>query len=137
MSRQDITMLSLANLKEGAAVEAFDEELKKVVENILDPNTTRKTRTITLKVDITPGKRERKRCFYRMHCFSTTAPNEPIEGDMVVGVDSEGKAAAREIIQGSFDFGDEGEGGEETGDQAQGSDPAKVRELRAGRESAS
>lgn len=46
---------SLANLAEGAAIELFDQEMTRVLENILDPNRqTKKVREINLKVMFTP-----------------------------------------------------------------------------------
>lgn len=52
----DQQSVSLANLAAGAAVELFDEELRKALANILDPNTeAESTRTITLKVTIKPN----------------------------------------------------------------------------------
>ena len=49
--------ISLVNLKDGAAVELFDFELQKVLENIMDPNTRAEAvREVTLKVKIKPDK---------------------------------------------------------------------------------
>jgi hypothetical protein len=49
-------IVSLTNLNQGAAIEMFDAELKKVVENIADLNTTAKVkREITLKVVFVPN----------------------------------------------------------------------------------
>lgn len=53
--QQGYEKISLANLARGAAVERFEAELTRVLDNIADPNTKVKTkRTITLKVDIVP-----------------------------------------------------------------------------------
>ncbi len=52
MKEDPVTLVTLAN---GAAMEIFDSELSKVVENILDPNTDPKAvREVTLKVRIKP-----------------------------------------------------------------------------------
>jgi len=49
------SIVSLTNLKGGAAIELFDTELKKVLDNIADPNTKAKfKREIVLKVTILP-----------------------------------------------------------------------------------
>ncbi len=49
--------LSLSNLKSGAAVEMFDDELKRVLTNIQDVNTDPKTvRELTLTVKIKPSE---------------------------------------------------------------------------------
>jgi hypothetical protein len=51
----DIRECSLATLLGGGAVERFDDEIKRVVENILDPNTEPKAkRSVTLTVTIEP-----------------------------------------------------------------------------------
>lgn len=50
-------LVSLANLAGGAAIERFDYELAKVLDNIADPNTkTKCARTITLTVSIVPSE---------------------------------------------------------------------------------
>lgn len=47
--------VSLANLAGGAAVERFDAELARVLDNMADQNTkVKEARTITLKVQIVP-----------------------------------------------------------------------------------
>jgi hypothetical protein len=57
MEEQPVTLFTLAN---GAAAELFDEELTKVVQNILDPNTEADTvREISLKVRIVPDDTRR------------------------------------------------------------------------------
>lgn len=47
--------LSLVNMKGGAAVEAFDHEFQKVLDNIMDPNTEAKeARGVTMTVRVKP-----------------------------------------------------------------------------------
>ena len=54
---KDIEMMTLAKLGGGAAVELFDREFQKVVENIVNPNTPAETtREITLTVKMKPSK---------------------------------------------------------------------------------
>jgi hypothetical protein len=48
--------VSLATLGRGAAIERFDDEFKRVLENILDPNTADGPRSVSLKVTITPDE---------------------------------------------------------------------------------
>jgi hypothetical protein len=48
--------LSLTTIAEGAAIEMFDEAMQKIIENVQDPNTTLKPRTIQLTVKVTPSK---------------------------------------------------------------------------------
>jgi hypothetical protein len=53
---EDEPSVSLQNLGGGAAIELFDLELQKVLENISDENTRPAVvREITLKVKIKPG----------------------------------------------------------------------------------
>ena len=50
-------ILNLSNLGGGAAAEKFDHELRRVIRNIMDPNTPATTkREITLKVIIAPSE---------------------------------------------------------------------------------
>lgn len=49
--------ISLTNLRDGAAIEMFDFELQRILDNIVDPNTNPKTkREVVLKVSITPDE---------------------------------------------------------------------------------
>lgn len=53
----DVPTLTLATLARGAAEELFQQELPKVLENILDPNTEPESkRTISLKITLLPSK---------------------------------------------------------------------------------
>jgi hypothetical protein len=49
-------MVSLSTLGRGAAIERFDDEFKRVLENILDPNTADGPRSLSLKVTIAPNE---------------------------------------------------------------------------------
>jgi hypothetical protein len=52
----DANCINLLNLGSGVLVEKFEEELERVVENILDPNTDPKTkREVILRVSIKPA----------------------------------------------------------------------------------
>ena len=56
-TEEPVTLYSLAG---GAAAEHFDEELSRVVSNILDPNTDAEAvREINLKIKIKPGNDRR------------------------------------------------------------------------------
>lgn len=48
--------VTLATLGRGACIERFDDELKRVLDNILDPNTADGARSVTLKVSILPNE---------------------------------------------------------------------------------
>jgi hypothetical protein len=68
--------INIGNINEGAAIDAFDLELRKVLENIADLSTVATaTRSITLKVDFKP---ESDRC--KVHTeFSISAKLAGIE----------------------------------------------------------
>lgn len=53
---QKLEAVSLATLGRGSAIERFDDELKRVLENIMDPNTADGVREITVKVRIEPNE---------------------------------------------------------------------------------
>lgn len=84
-SAADLPNLTLANIANGAAVELFESELSRVVENILDPNTDAETkRSITLKVTILPDI-GRKECSIKVEASSKIAANQPCGGVIFVG----------------------------------------------------
>ena len=90
-------VVSLANLASGAAVERFDDELARVLENIMDPNTVaEKEREITLKVKIKPNE-ARDFCQVRIECSSRKAAAKTFETHIYVGWDkSQGTVKATE-----------------------------------------
>lgn len=78
--------VSLTDLLGGAAVEAFDYEIGKVAENILDPNTPPlAVREITLKVKIKPSP-ERDMGSVTVACTSKLAPSAPLASRMYFGM---------------------------------------------------
>lgn len=82
--------VSLANLAHGAAIERFDAELTRVLENIADPNTMlKKARVISLKVKIIPS-RDRDVGAVSIECASTLAGLET--ADTTVELYQEGRA---------------------------------------------
>ena len=84
MSGEEV--VSLASLAGGAAIERFDDELARVVANILDPNTDEKaTRTITLKVKVKPG-RDRDFGAVSFSVGSQLAQARPVETLVYFGV---------------------------------------------------
>jgi hypothetical protein len=84
VSAEDV--VSLASLAGGAAIERFDDELARVVANVLDPNTDEKaTRTITLKVKVKPG-RDRDFGAVSFSVGSQLAQARPVETMVFFGV---------------------------------------------------
>jgi hypothetical protein len=87
--------MSLVGLLGGAAVEAFDYELARVAENVLDPNTVpTTTREITLKVKIKPTP-DRELGAVEIHCAAKLAPSQPLATRLYFGMQN-GKAIAIE-----------------------------------------
>jgi hypothetical protein len=72
----DAATINIGNINEGAAIDAFDLELRKVLENVADLSTVATaTRSITLKFDFKP---ESDRC--KVHTeFSIKTTFAPIE----------------------------------------------------------
>ena len=82
----DLKDVSLTTLKGGAAVELFDRELSRVLENIDDPNTeATEEREITLKLKIKPED-DRSVTAYLLTCKATKLAGPKTEaGIMYVG----------------------------------------------------
>lgn len=103
--------VSLANLMMGAAVERFDDELKAVLANILDPNTTLATREITLKVKIKPDK-NRDFGSIDLECKSKMAPAAPLGTKVFIAATKNGACATEYIsAQQALDFNVQAEAG--------------------------
>jgi len=91
-------VLSLANLKGGAAIEAFDLILNEVLTNIQDPNTdTKPTREITLKVKFKPDE-DRFLSGISIECWpSKLAKRRTMTSAMAMDVDRDGVIVAKEV----------------------------------------
>ncbi len=81
-----IETMSLLNLGGGGAVEKFDDEMKRVLENIMDRNTGGAARSVTLTVTLTPDK-NRDMCQVGISCKSKLIPVEPFGTSVFIGVD--------------------------------------------------
>jgi hypothetical protein len=79
--------ITLTNLGDGAAVEKFQEELEKVVQNVLDPNTDPKAkREVVLKVTIHPDA-DRSWTSIKIEALAKLAPNTAFATRAFVGLD--------------------------------------------------
>lgn len=76
--------VSLNSLANGGVQEVFDYELSKVLDNIMDPNTTEKAREINIKVKVKPNK-ERDYCDVSIDCTSKLAQVDSILTHLYVG----------------------------------------------------
>lgn len=86
--------VTLATLRGGAAVEMFDSEMQRALDNIQDPNTQLTTRTITLTVKIKPDQ-NRSIGAVEINCGSKLAAPKPAVSQFYMGKDR-GKAVAFE-----------------------------------------
>lgn len=78
-------IVTLASIGNGAALELFDHELKRVIANIVDPNTSAKAkRGITIKVVIQPDE-ERGIGFASVEVTSKLAGVKPVSSTMYFG----------------------------------------------------
>lgn len=93
----DDGLVSLANLKGGAVIEAADCALQEVFENILDPNTeATQTREVTVKLIFKPGK-ERKTSAILVKVDRKLAAQAPFDTTIAIGKGLEGKAVGSEF----------------------------------------
>lgn len=95
--------LSLANLAGGAAIERFDIELARVLENIADPNTSLKPRKITLEVVIKPDDR-REGCDIGVSCAAKLAGLTAFGTHIYINSRRRGQAFEADTDQMSIDF---------------------------------
>jgi hypothetical protein len=96
----EITMgeaLCFENLGCGAAEEMFEEALKKVLANILDPNTRANTaREVVLRVKIKPSE-ARTDADVIIDCNVKLATDKPFPTKIFIGKDAQGKPEAHEV----------------------------------------
>jgi hypothetical protein len=98
-------IVTLASIGNGAALELFEHELKRVIANIADPNTSAKTkRGINIKVVIQPDE-DRGIGFAQVEVTSKLAGVKPVQSTMYFGKkDGEFVAVQNNIAQpGIFD----------------------------------
>jgi len=90
----DVGRMSLATLAGGAAVEKFDAELDRVLQNIADINTTGGERSVNLKVSLKPDD-DRSFCRVSVQVSSKIQPETPFGTQMFLGREG-GKTVAFE-----------------------------------------
>lgn len=102
---EEINRVSLATLNDGAAVEAFDEELKKVCADIADfDKKPDGMREINLKVKIKPNH-AREKSEVQIECSSKLGARNPQSTTIWLGkVDGEYVATEENIRQGKLAF---------------------------------
>lgn len=97
--------VTLANLAQGAAVERFDAELQRVLENIADINTKcKQKRKIVLEVEILPSN-DRSVGAVAIKCSSKLAGLDIVDHTVQFGMEGKRQAAfQRNDHQGELDF---------------------------------
>ncbi len=95
----------LENVGLGAVSEKFDDELLKVIDNVLDMNTEAKTqREVNIKIKIKPNPEDREMCEMEAIVSSKLAPTKTLISVLRVGVSEHGEVNAVEYTpkQGSL-----------------------------------
>ena len=91
-------LLSLDNMGQGAAIEAFDLELKRVMANIMDVQTDAKAREVSLVVKITPSGETREFFGFTVQAKSKLRPRKEVVSRGIVGKEINGDIKARELF---------------------------------------
>lgn len=92
----DLITMSLSNLAGGKANARFDDELGKVLENIVDPNTAPKApRVITLRVVLRPDE-ERRNLEVDIAVTSKVAPTKTVKTFARCGIGPQGVVAVED-----------------------------------------
>lgn len=93
-------IIDLSNFADGAVAERFNHELRKLLENIADPNTDpKKTRKLTLTLTL---KADDKRdiASVSIQAKSTIAPARDIETKILMDRDIKGRVTGAELKSG-------------------------------------
>ncbi len=99
--RRGETMLKLQEIGHGVIAEKFEDELAKVVANIMDVNTEAKTvREITLKVKVKPEPEDRRDCDLEIISSCKLAPSKAYVSKLAVGLNRvTGEVGAEEVAR--------------------------------------
>ncbi|CAM3318854.1 MULTISPECIES: replication terminator protein [Paenibacillus] len=105
--------VDIAKLAGGALAERVNRELKKVAENILDPNTKADAvRTVTISIKIKPNE-ARQMAASDIEVKSSLAPAKGVPTAFIFDYDRDGKAVVKELNTGhdrdQLAFNDAGE----------------------------
>jgi len=92
--------VDINSLSGGALTEKVNIELRKLAENVLDPNTKPDAvRTLTIQIKVKPNE-NRQVGTSEMTVKSQLAPSKGIPTSFVFDFDAEGKAVMQELITG-------------------------------------
>jgi hypothetical protein len=111
-------IIDLNTFAEGAFAERFNAELRKVLENIADPNTDpKKARKVTMTVTL-KGDEERDLSFVNIQGKASLAPARDVQTKIILDRDRYGKVTGAELksgIKGQTFIDHEGDVAEDTG----------------------
>ena len=94
-------IVDLNSFADGAMAERFNQELQKVLDNIVDPNTDpKKVRKVTLTVSISSNDK-RELANVSVQAKSTMSPAKNIETQLLMDYDSNGKVTGAELKSGA------------------------------------
>jgi uncharacterized protein YuzE len=94
-------IVDLNSFANGAMAERFNQELQKVLDNIVDPNTDpKKARKVTLTVTINSNE-NRELANVSVKADSKLLPAKNIETQLLMDYDSKGKVTGAELKSGS------------------------------------
>ncbi|WP_348922044.1 hypothetical protein [Enterococcus rotai] len=94
----------LSEISEGGLQERFNYELKKVAENVMDPNTdVSKKRKITISIEVTSDD-YRDQLYFSAEVKSTLAPREKVGSKVLIGYGDKG-----EVITNALHSGERGQ----------------------------
>ncbi|PEL12713.1 replication terminator protein [Bacillus sp. AFS017336] len=93
-------MIDLQSLADGAVAERINLELKKVLQNLADPNTdAKKARKINLAITL-KGNEKRDVASVSIVAKTTLAPAKDIETQIILGYDNDGSITGAELKSG-------------------------------------
>jgi hypothetical protein len=94
-------IVDLNTFANGAMAERFNQELQKVLDNVVDPNTDpKKVRKVTMTVSISSNE-NRELSDVSVQVKSTLAPAKNIEAKIIMDYDSKGKVTGAELKSGA------------------------------------
>lgn len=99
--------INLKNLGNGAAIEMFDVELQKVLQDLYDPNKLNdQERSITLTVKFKPGESQGI-ILTKVSCTSKLGGQKVFGTSLMIGREASGRVEAREMfVQRPLPLGD-------------------------------
>ena len=93
-------IIDLDKFAEGALAERVNGEMKRVLENVKDPNTeATKKRKIQLTIELIPNE-QRNMTSVDVSVKTTLAPAKPVFGDLLIDYDKDGSVTGQELKSG-------------------------------------